>query len=105
MAEDQEISKDSKEEVAEVPHMFIYSKPCTCCFPPPSFCWAFFPLFLILTCISLSSFSCVQLAPFDPSKKKKKKKVVIQEPAEEESLENAENVEKVAEKVESLSCM
>ncbi|CAD5181498.1 unnamed protein product [Musa acuminata subsp. malaccensis] len=36
-----------------------------------------------------------ELAPFDPTKKKKKKKVVIQDPAEE--------VEKLAEKTESLT--
>ena len=33
----------------------------------------------------------------------KKKQVVIQEPIEEESIENTQNVEKVNEKVESLS--
>ncbi|RWW55517.1 hypothetical protein BHE74_00037848, partial [Ensete ventricosum] len=38
-----------------------------------------------------------ELAPFDPTKKKKKKKVVIQDPAEE--------VEKLAEKTESLTGM
>lgn len=37
----------------------------------------------------------LQLAPFDPTKKKKKKKVVIQEPSDE--------VDKVAEKTESLA--
>lgn len=39
----------------------------------------------------------LQPAPFDPTKKKKKKKVVIQDPAEE--------VEKLAEKTESLTGM